>query len=119
MVAIQTLFTIAMAALATAAPALRGRAVGGTVNANLNFYRIDDPSCAQFPDGTAYLDSKTIFNTPLTSGETLAVNTCISHSAWGSIAINQIGPGCTRKSTFSPLSYNIGLLVCKGALDSY
>lgn len=84
MVAIQTLLTLAMAMMATAAPT-------GSINTNIRFFRIDDFTCDA---GGQQIDQASIFNPPLTAGQ-LGINTCIQHSAWGSIVIDQIGTGAT------------------------
>ena len=84
MVAIQAILAFAMAMVVTAAPA-------GSINANIRFFRIDDSVCDQQTPGVQ-IDQASIFNQPLSSGQ-LGVDTCIPHSAWGSIAIDQIGAG--------------------------
>lgn len=100
MVAIQTFLTLAMATIATAAPSLQAR---GTLNTNIRFFRIDDSAC----DPGTQTDQASIYNLPLTSGETYAVNTCLPHNAWGSINIDNIQAGCTRKSLRSFLKHSV------------
>jgi hypothetical protein len=79
-----------MAMVATAAPSLQAR---GSINTNLRFFRIDDSSC----DTGTQIDQVSIFNPPLTAGETCAINTCIPHSARGSIHVDNIQAGCIFK----------------------
>ncbi|PMD41929.1 hypothetical protein L207DRAFT_582350 [Hyaloscypha variabilis F] len=89
MVAIQTMFALAMAMVATAAPSIQSR---GSVNTNLVFFRIDDSSC---DPGTQLSPTITVFNPPLTTGQNYTTNTCYPYQAWGSVHVENLQAGCT------------------------
>ncbi|KAE9382223.1 hypothetical protein N431DRAFT_552105 [Stipitochalara longipes BDJ] len=100
MVAIQTLFTFALAALATAAPAVEIRDAQGSINTNLVFFQINTNTCnAQYQLSPPV----SVFNPPLdTPNELYATNQCYKYQAWGSVQIQQIGKGCTFVESFEP-----------------
>ncbi|KAE9373013.1 hypothetical protein N431DRAFT_406261 [Stipitochalara longipes BDJ] len=89
MVAIQTMLSLAMAMVATAAPSLQSR---GSINTNLVFFRIDDSSC---DPGTQLSPTVSVFNPPLSAGQTYTTNTCYPYQAWGSVHVENLQAGCT------------------------